>query len=157
DGMAGVDLVMNQGARPPFDPRAAVARFVQVLAEYGLHRVTGDRYAGQTFIADFRRHGIEYEVSPLAKHSLYEALEPRLNAREVRFPDVPILEQQLLGLGWRGGKIDHSPGEHDDWANAVAGVVHGLRVGPRWSGIPIAVGVASENPLVASPRWEYDR
>jgi hypothetical protein len=57
DGMAVVDLVMNQGPRPPFDPRAAVARFAQVLTEYGMHRIMGDKYAGQTFIADFGRHG----------------------------------------------------------------------------------------------------
>ena len=37
---------------------------------------------------------------------------------------MPTLEQQLLGLVWRGGKIDHPPGEHDDLANAVAGVLH---------------------------------
>ena len=40
--------------------------------------------------------------------------------------DVPVLEQQLLGLVWRGSKIDHQPGEHDDYANAVAGVVRQL-------------------------------
>ena len=28
---------------------------------------------------------------------LYEALEPRLNAREIELPDLPILEQQLRG------------------------------------------------------------
>jgi hypothetical protein len=35
--------------------------------------------------------------------------------------DVPQLEQQLMGLVWRGGKIDHASGEHDDWTNATAG------------------------------------
>ena len=34
-------------------------------------------------------------------------------------PDVPELEQQLLGLVWRGGKIDHPQGEHDDFSNAT--------------------------------------
>jgi hypothetical protein len=34
--------------------------------------------------------------------------------------DVATLEQQLLGLAWRGGRIDHQAGEHDDYANAVA-------------------------------------
>jgi hypothetical protein len=37
--------------------------------------------------------------------------------------DVATLEQQLLGLVWRGGRIDHQSGEHDDFANACAGVV----------------------------------
>jgi len=33
------------------------------------------------------------------------------------------VEQQLLGLVWRGARIDHQNGENDDWANAVAGAV----------------------------------
>lgn len=127
---AVLDLVMNQGPPPPFDPRAAVARFAGVLAEYGIRRVTGDRYAGLTFVADFERHGIAYTPSPKTKSQLYEALEPRLNAREVRLLDAPILEQQLLGLVWRGSKIDHQPGEHDDWANAGAGAIDMLYGAP---------------------------
>jgi hypothetical protein len=77
--------------------------------------------------SDFRSHGIEYTVAGVSKHVIYEALEPRLNAREVRFLDAPLLEQQLLGLCWRSGKIDHPGGEHDDHANAAAGVVWALR------------------------------
>ena len=37
--------------------------------------------------------------------------------------DQPTLESQLLGLVWRGGKIDHANGEHDDWANAAVGAL----------------------------------
>lgn len=121
-----VDRLVDQGAVPPFDPRKAVERFVPVLTEYGVARVTGDRYAGETFRRDFEGHGIEYRTSKWTKSAIYEALEPRLNGREVVFPDVPKLEQQLLGLGWRGGKIDHQAGEHDDYANAAAGVVRVL-------------------------------
>jgi hypothetical protein len=123
DGPVILDVVMNQGAPPPFDPRRAIARFVPALREYGLARVVGDRYAGETFRADFQGHGIQYQVSEQTKSALYEAFEPCLNAREVRLLDVPLLEQQLLGLVWRGGKIDHLAGEHDDWANAVAGAI----------------------------------
>jgi hypothetical protein len=54
---------------------------------------------------------------------LYEALEPRLNSHRVVLLDVPMLEQQLLGLVWRGGKITHQSGEHDDWSCALAGFV----------------------------------
>ena len=59
----------------------------------------------------------------LTTSELYEALEPRLNARQVVLLDVPEVEQQLLGLVWCGSKIDHPAGEHDDWATVVAGVV----------------------------------
>jgi len=121
-----VDRLVNQGPPPPFDPRKAVARFEPVLREYGISRVTGDKYAGETFIKDFESRGIKYDVAAWTKSEIYEALEPRLNAREIALPDVPLLEQQLLGLVWRGAKIDHQPGEHDDWANAAAGVVQVL-------------------------------
>jgi hypothetical protein len=34
NGRAVLDLVIDQGQRPPFDPRKAVARFANVLNEY---------------------------------------------------------------------------------------------------------------------------
>jgi hypothetical protein len=46
-----------------------------------------------------------------------------LNGRRIVLLDVPQLEQQWLGLVWRGGKIDHQAGEHDDWPNAAAGAL----------------------------------
>ena len=122
-----VDRVMGQGDSTPFDPRHAIERrFVRLLRTYGVGRVTGDAYAGETFRRDFERHGIRYTVSRWSKSDLYDALERRLNSHQVLLPDVPTLEQQLLGLIWRGGRIDHPAGEHDDYANAAAGVVQVL-------------------------------
>jgi hypothetical protein len=123
DGRAIVDRVMNQGQQAPFDPRLAVVRFVEVLRSYRVARVVGDRYAGETFRADFRGLGVDYIVAKHTTSQNYEALEPHLNGAAVVLPDVALLEQQLLGLIWRGGKIDHPGGEHDDFAAAVAGVV----------------------------------
>jgi hypothetical protein len=117
-----LDLVMDQGPRPPFDPRRAVKRFAATLKEWGLARVQGDAYAGQTFRADFEAEEISYEVTPHSASELYEQLEPRLNAGEVTLVDVPKLSEQLIGLVWRGGKITHVAGEHDDMAVAAAGV-----------------------------------
>jgi hypothetical protein len=65
-------------------------------------------------------------VAGLSKSKIYEALEPHLNGARVILPNVPEIEQQLLGLVWRSGKIDHQNGEHDDHANAVAGLVNAL-------------------------------
>jgi hypothetical protein len=128
---AVVDRVINQGQPAPFDPRVAVERFVGILREFGLSTVTGDRYAGETFRADFERHGIHYRLAEQTRSQLYEALQPWLNGSRVLLPDVPVLEQQLLGLVWRGGKIDHPNGEHDDYANAAAGCVFEL-LGEPW-------------------------
>jgi hypothetical protein len=123
EGTAVLDLVENQGAAVPFNPNRAVDRFVRTLKRYGITRVMGDRYAGETFRAQFIEAGVGYVVESEPKSALYEAFEPVLNAGRVVLLDVPALEQQLLSLVWRGGKIDHQPGEHDDYANAAAGVV----------------------------------
>ena len=123
DGRAVLDVVANQGQRPPFDPNKAVERFVRLLHEYRVARVIGDRYAGLTFAAQFATQGVPYEVAKRTTSDLYEALEPRINSRHVVLLDVPVLEQQLLGLVWRGGKITHQPGEHDDYATAAAGAI----------------------------------
>ena len=108
----------------PFDPRKAVERFANVLKEYGLRSVTGDKYAGETFKADFQGTGISYRVSELTKSELYEEIEPLLNGGRIVLLDQGNLESQLLGLVWRGGKIDHPNGEHDDYANGAAGALH---------------------------------
>jgi hypothetical protein len=120
DGCVVLDCVVNQGPPPPFDPSRAVTRFVATLREYRVATVTGDKYAGNTFASIFQTAGIGYAISERTKSELYEALEPLLNGHRVTLLDVPVLEQQLLGLVWRGGKIDHPNGEHDDYANAGA-------------------------------------
>jgi len=123
DGTSRVVLVVNQGPPPPFDPRYAVAKFVDVLREYGIGTVTGDAYAGETFRRDFESFGISYKLSRRSASELYEALESKLNAGEVSFPDVPQVEQQLLGLIWKGNRITHAGGEHDDWINCCSGAL----------------------------------
>jgi hypothetical protein len=82
-----------------------------------------DKYAGETFIHDFGRHGIAYDVAALTASQCYEALEPHLNGARIVLLDDPELESEFLGLVWRLGKIDHQPGEHDDRANAAAGAL----------------------------------
>jgi hypothetical protein len=125
-GKGVLDCVRDQGPRPPFDPNAAVTRFVETLSAYGITRVCGDRYAGETFRRQFEEHGITYDVATQSKSDLYDAFEPLLNSHGVSLLDVPTLEQQLLGLAWRGGRIDHASGEHDDFANAAVGALVGL-------------------------------
>jgi hypothetical protein len=137
-----LDLLAAQTGKPPFNPRDAVRKFVQLLAEYGVARVTGDAYAGQTFRADFEQLGIAYSVAP-AKSVLYDALEPKLNAGEVELLDVVQLQEQMLTLVMRGGKIDHQPGDHDDYANAAAGALWLVtRPADAIIAVPIVVSVS---------------
>jgi hypothetical protein len=137
DGTRVLDLILNQGPPPPFDPRQAIKRFARALTAFSVSRVSGDAYAGETFREDFRREGINYRLAESTTSELYEGLEPILNAGELRLLDAPKLEQEFLGLVWRGGKITHAGGEHDDWATAVAGVVSllGRHVRPE-AGVP---------------------
>ena len=80
-----LDVCVNQGQRPPFDPRKAVERFSAILKTYRCFSVVGDAYAGLTFVNDFSAHGVTYYLSELTKSELYEALEPKLNAGEMVF------------------------------------------------------------------------
>ena len=59
----------------------------------------------------------------LPKTGIYDALEPKLNAGEVELLDILELQEQLLTLVVRNGRIDHQPGDHDDYANATAGAL----------------------------------
>lgn len=157
-------LVAQTGS-PPFNPRDAVRKFVGVLKSYGISRVVGDAYAGQTFRLDFEAEGIAYTVCNRSKSDLYDALEPRLNAGEVELLDIGPLQEQLLTLVIRGGKIDHQPGDHDDYANAAAGAIwlvsdHAADVkivspilvtlsgGGDFAGHPGLAGGGSANPAV---------
>jgi hypothetical protein len=124
EGCLILDRVVDQGQRPPFDPRKAVERFVAALKEYGVRSITGDAYAGETFRQDFQGKGIGYRVSELTKSEIYEEVEPLLNGGKIVLLDNATLESQLLGLVWRASKIDHPSGEHDDYANAAAGALY---------------------------------
>ncbi len=157
-GQAVVCCLRNQGPPPPFDPAQAVTRFVAVLKQYRIFEVTGDAYAGLTFAQAFQSAGIAYRLAPLPAHKLYEALEPLLNAGRVDLLDHAECEQQLLGLVWKGGKITHPGGEHDDYANAVAGLAFLLLGGvirgdmPVLSGRPLAAAIDAGNvPLHLTP------
>ena len=145
-----LDLVVKQASKPPFNPRRVVKQFAAIVERYGTKSVCGDRYAGETFRQDFGDLGITYAVCDQTKSALYEALEPLLNAGEVELLDVPKLQEQLLGLVWRGSKIDHMSGEQDDMANAAAGAVWLAAKHARVpTGLRTSIGLHRESPYEA--------
>lgn len=141
DGRAVLDYIGNQGSRPPFDPRHAVGKFAGLLKQYNVGHIALDRYAGQVFPADFAGYGIPSEPALLSASDLYAAFEPALNGHRAVLLDHPVLESQLLGLIWRGNKIVHPSGEHDDWANAAVGALLLALQHPGESGEAELVGV----------------
>jgi hypothetical protein len=125
-GRGVLDAVRER--KPPFSPDDVVQEFASLLKSYGVRRVRGDRYAGEWPRERFRAHGIAYDVSEKPKSSLYGELLPLLNSGRVDLLDIPRAIAQLCGLERRtarGGRdsIDHSPGGHDDVANACAGAL----------------------------------
>src|SRR5262249_24480156 len=116
--------IMDQGKRPPFAARDTIEnRFVPLLREYRCGFVVGANYAGTTFPSDFPRYNIRFEQSTMTASQMYQAIEPLFNQDEIDLLDIPDLETQFLSLIWRGQKIDHPNGEHDDWANAATGAL----------------------------------
>lgn len=123
DGRVVLDLLLNQGQRPPFNPRDAVKKFAATLKEYRIYSVHGDRYAGQTFRRDFLDEGIAYQVSEHNRSELYGMLEPKINSGEFEALSHQKMIEQLLCLVRKGDRIDHPAGEHDDFSNAAAGAI----------------------------------
>ncbi|MCO6415136.1 hypothetical protein JYK14_02955 [Siccirubricoccus sp. KC 17139] len=124
--VAVLDLVRE--VRAPFSPDAVVQDFAAVLGNYGLRRVTGDRYAGHWPAERFAAHGVSYESSELVKSEIYLNLLPTLMSRRIELLEWPRLVQQLATLERRtarGGRdrVDHPMGGHDDVANAAAGAL----------------------------------
>jgi hypothetical protein len=154
DGRIVVDVVEKQSGGVPFDPRDAVRKFVGLLREYNIARVHGDAYAGQTFARDFERERISYQVCPKTAHQLYEALEPRINAGEVELLDHDKALEQILTLIWRGVRIDHQPGDHDDHAAVVAGVVHMASGGRVFEGSILDFALVGGERVTPRADWQ---
>ncbi len=124
-GRVIIDLV--RGWEAPFKPTGVVAEIKDVVKSYGIHTVTGDRYAGEWPREQFRAHGIEYKVSALDRSKLYLEMLPLVNSGAMELPDNPTLIAELERLERRSAaagrdRVDHPPGEHDDLANSAAGV-----------------------------------
>ena len=57
--------------RPPFSPEAVIDDFAILLKTYRVHKVTGDRYAGEFPRELFRKRGITYQCSEKPKSDLF--------------------------------------------------------------------------------------
>jgi len=129
-----LDCVLER--RAPFNPDSVVAEFSETLKQYGVARVSGDRYAGEWPAERFSAYGIEYEPAELNRSELYLALLPLVNSGKVELLDNRRMISQFCALErrtHRSGKdsVDHPPNGHDDIANAVAGLLVGLNFDRR--------------------------
>lgn len=114
--------------RPPFSPEAVVAEIADLLKQYGVKMVFGDRYAGLWPRERFAVHGIGYKVSEDSASEVYQAFLPMLNSGRCELLDLKKMRNQIISLERkvsRSGRdsISHPPGQHDDIACAVAGAL----------------------------------
>jgi len=115
--------------RPPFSPMQVIDDYAALLKSYGIARVSGDRFSGGFASEQFHRRGISYQPTTMFKSDLYRDLLPLLNSGRIVLPRSDRLINQICSLErkiGRSGKdsISHPEREHDDVANAVAGVAN---------------------------------
>lgn len=112
--------------RPPFAPEDVTAEFVAAMKEYGCWRCDGDAFAAEWVKTAFEKYDAAYSKSALNKSEIYLNFEPLLAQGRIELLDHKKMLNEFRGLERRthsGGRdtVDHSPGCHDDVANAVAG------------------------------------
>ncbi|SLM48418.1 protein of unknown function [Nitrospira japonica] len=155
DGRAILDLLIDQGPRTngTFSPENAVTLFSSVLKQYGCTVVIGDRYAAQWPIQAFAKCGIQYRPAQQTRSQLYANLEPLLNSGRIELLDQSKLIGQLIGLVRKGEKIDHSIGQHDDWANAATGVLVSAATLPKTVSKESIEGWIESCSRLSKSRW----
>jgi hypothetical protein len=123
-----VVLDVLKEVKPPFAPEAVVKEFADVFKSYKIHRVEGDKYAGEWVVDAFKRNGLSVRPSKKSKSEIYLDFLPLINSASIELLDLKKLAVQLTALERRvrsGGKdvVDHPRGFHDDLANAAAGAL----------------------------------
>jgi hypothetical protein len=113
----------------PFAPDDVVIKHAEVLGNYGLSSVQGDRYGGEWPVSAYRRHNVTYMPAGADKSAIYRETLPLFTAGRVELLDIPMLDTELRLLerspraGGRGEAVDHPPNAHDDAANAACGAL----------------------------------
>jgi hypothetical protein len=124
-------LVINilRAWKPPFDPAVVVNEICEILKQYRILSITGDRYGAAWVSSAFEKNGIAYRPCELSKSDLYLNLEARVNTQQIELPDDDLLVKELVALERRRGRsgkdsVDHPPRGQDDRANAIAGACY---------------------------------
>ena len=116
------------GSSDAMSPEAVVEEYAALLRTYRCTKVFGDRYGGEWPREQFQKRHVYYEPAENSNSEIYQDLLPLINSGAVDLLENERLIVQLTQLERRtarGGKdsIDHTPGAHDDVANAVAGAL----------------------------------
>lgn len=136
-----VDVVRSRA--PKFNPQEVTAQYAELLKDYGVGRVVGDKYSGDWALNAFAKCGITYERAEKTKSELYLEAEGAFNTGRVSLPGREALLAQLKALVRKtrsGGKdsVDTDAGQPEDEANVVAGLIDMLlarqsSIGCEWN------------------------
>jgi hypothetical protein len=121
-----LDLVRE--IKPGFNPEDAVADIAAVAKSYRCFEVISDRFLLDWVTTEFERHGVRVKKSPKNVSEIYLDFIPLITSRAVELLDDRRIIGQIGNLERRartGGHdlVTHFSGQHDDLANAVAGVL----------------------------------
>jgi len=115
-------------AKPGFRPEEVVREFAALIHSYRCFEVISDRFSREWVKLEFEKWGVRVKYSPKSVSELYLDFLPLVTSRAVELLDNRRLIGQLGNLERRvrsGGRdlVTHFPGQHDDIANAAAGVL----------------------------------
>jgi hypothetical protein len=150
-----VDVI--RGTSGKYDPQQVTELYAALLKEYRITSVTGDYYSAEWCAAAWRKCGITYIKSDIAKSQIYLECIPLFTRGLVRLPNHPKLLRELRLLErhtHRSGKdhVDHGRGGSDDYANSVCGCLHGLSARFGYTLDPFQPGFRDRDlPPVAEP------
>jgi hypothetical protein len=118
----------NALAHGAFDPHEVTKAYAALLKEFRCYSVCGDYYGAEWVSSAWSATGIRYTRSSIAKSQIYLEVAPLFARGLVSLPNHPKLLRELRLLErrtHRSGKdsVDHGRTGHDDFANAVCGVL----------------------------------
>ncbi len=153
---------------PPFSPAGVVQEIAALCREYGVRRVTGDRFAGAFVSELFQQNGIAYDTSSLTASEHYLNALACVQSGGIELPDPAVsdtaaeLLSELRGIERRPGgtgpdRADIRRGSgrvgHGDGANATCLLISLLPAKPERRRVPFDLSLASLKTPFRPPTW----
>jgi hypothetical protein len=122
-------VVRQEERRAPCDVAKVTEEFARIIKAYGLSSATSDTHASGWVESEYRKHGVQIDITKLSKSDIYLEFVGLLATGRLWLVADDRARQQFLGLERRLEKsgierVDHAPygGPGDDLANVIAGV-----------------------------------
>lgn len=124
--LAVLDLLFE--SRPPFHPPTVTKEICDILATYGITKITGDNFGQEWVAAEFDDNHVTYTKSENVRSTIYLSSVRHLNSGLAVLLDsrrlvaqICALERQQLKSGRES--VNHPNKGHDDLANSALGVI----------------------------------